>query len=152
MKKTFKLTAQGIKELKKESVALIANRPAVAEKIKLAREFGDLAENAEYSSARQDQEREEIRISEIKYILENVERIDNPKDKNIVELGNTVKLKGNGADKLFTIVGSVETDPTQGKISNESPIGKALLGKKLGQKVEIVTPKETTTYLIASID
>jgi transcription elongation factor GreA len=151
MKKLFHLTANGIEELEKELKHLLSERSAIAERIKLAREFGDLSENAEYSSARQEQERSEARISEIDHILKNVNVIASPKNNDVVELGNTVVLKGNGADRAFTIVGSVEADPLKGLISDESPIGKALLGKKLSEDVEIITPAETKTYKIASI-
>ncbi len=151
MKKQFKLTADGVKEIEQELKGLLSQRGEMAERIKLAREFGDLSENAEYSSARQDQERAEIRISEIEHILKNVEIIKNPKNKDIVELGNSVSLTGDEGHVTFTIVGSVEADPLEGKVSNESPIGEALLGKKIGDKVEIATPSKTTTYKIKSI-
>lgn len=152
MKKQFHLTAKGVEELEQELVKLINQRSEVAERIKTAREFGDLKENTEYSVARDEQAKQESRISDIEHILENVEIISQPKDKNTVELGNTVKLVGNGKDKILSIVGSVEADPMEGKISDESPIGKALLGKKLGEEVKIVTPNETTKYKIATID
>ncbi len=151
MKKQFKLTSDGIAELETEMKALQDSRGDIAERIKSAREFGDLSENAEYSSARQEQERAEARIAEIDHILKNCEIIAQPKKKDIVELGNTVVLKEGKTEKKFTIVGSVEADPLEGKISNESPIGQALLGKKLGEKVEIKTPAATTTYTIESI-
>jgi transcription elongation factor GreA len=151
MKKLFKLTAKGVDELKKEFELLVSERSTVSERIKLAREFGDLSENAEYSSARQDQERAESRISEIDHILKNVTIIKSPSGKNRVELGNTVVLSGNKVDKTFTVVGSVEADPLNGLISDESPIGKALLGKKLGDDVEIVLPSETVQYKISLI-
>jgi transcription elongation factor GreA len=151
MKKLFKLTAKGVDELKKEFELLVSERSTVSERIKLAREFGDLSENAEYSSARQDQERAESRISEIDHILKNVTIIKSPSGKNKVELGNTVVLSGNKVDKTFTVVGSVEADPLNGLISDESPIGKALLGKKLGDDVEIVLPSETVQYKISLI-
>lgn len=151
MQKQFKLTGEGIADLEAELKGLIASRSDLAERIKVAREFGDLAENAEYSSARQDQERAESRISEIEHILKNAEQIAQPKKKDVVSLGNTVVLKNAKGEKTFTIVGSVEADPMEGKISDESPIGKALLGKKLDEEVEIVTPAETTTYKITSI-
>ncbi len=151
MKKQFKLTSEGIAELEVEIKELISNRLEVAERIKSAREFGDLSENAEYSSARQEQERAEARIAEIDHILKNAEVIKQPKKKDIVELGNAVVLKDGKTEKTFTIVGSVEADPLEGKISNESPIGQALMGKKLGDNVEIKTPAATTSYVIKSI-
>jgi transcription elongation factor GreA len=151
MKKLFHLTKKGVEDLKLELEKLLGERGEIAERIKLAREFGDLSENAEYSSARQDQERAEARISEIDHILKNVTIIENPTKKDVVELGNTVVLKGSSSDKTFTIVGSVEANPLNGMISDESPIGKALLGKKLGEDVEIITPAKTSSYKISSI-
>lgn len=151
MHKQFKLTSEGIAELEKELKVLIASRGEMAERIKSAREFGDLSENAEYSAARQEQERAEARISEIDHILKNAEVIAQPKKKDVVVLGNTVTLKNKQGEKVFTIVGSVEADPLEGKISDESPIGQALLGKKLGEDVEIKTPASTTTYTISQI-
>jgi transcription elongation factor GreA len=151
MKKQFKLTNEGVAELQAELKQLISNRSDVSERIKSAREFGDLAENAEYSSARQEQDKAESRIAEIDHILKNSEVIAQPKKKDVVELGNTVVLKEGKVKKEFTIVGSVEADPLEGKISNESPIGQALLGKKLGDKVEIKLPAGMTTYTVESI-
>jgi transcription elongation factor GreA len=151
MQKQFKMTVEGIAELEAELKLLVSKRSEMAERIKSAREFGDLAENAEYSSARQEQERAESRITDIDHILKNAEIIKQPKNKDVVTLGNTVMLKNSKGEKTFTLVGSVEADPTSGKISDESPIGKALIGKKLGEEVEIVTPLETTKYKISSV-
>lgn len=151
MNKKFSLTQAGIDELSSELAALIADRSSVAEKIKTAREFGDLSENAEYQSARQDQEKLEARISEVEHILQNVEVISKPKGDSKVQLGSTVKLTANGTVKEFQVVGTVEADPLSGKISDESPIGQALLGKKLGDEVEIKTPSETNSFKITEI-
>ncbi len=150
MNKQYLLTKSGITELEKELASLIAERKPVADAIKTAREFGDLTENAEYQSARQEQEKLEARISEIDHILQNAKIISKPKEDNQVQVGSTVTLK-NGITKKFQVVGTVEADPLNGKISDESPIGQALLGKKLGEKVEIVTPAETATYKISQI-
>jgi len=152
MKKQFHLTQQGVNELKAELDELTGLRGEIADRIKTAREFGDLAENMEYSAARQDQERNENRITEIEHILANVQVITAPKNDNKVVLGSKVKLEGaNGTSKQFQVVGTVEADPLNGKISDESPIGRALLGKKVGEDVEIQTPAEKTTYKIAEI-
>jgi transcription elongation factor GreA len=152
MKKQFYLTKEGITELEAELKELIEQRGPIAERIKTAREFGDLSENAEYSSARQEQERVESRIADIENILQNVEIIEKPKGDSKVQLGSTVKLKDeDGKTKEFQVVGTVEADPMNGKISDESPIGQALLGKKEGEEVEIKTPAETTSYKIADI-
>lgn len=150
MNKKFSLTQAGVDELTKELEQLIAERGPVAEKIKTAREFGDLSENAEYQTARQEQEKLETRISEVEHILNNVEVITKPKGDNKVQLGSNVTLK-NGTTKQFQVVGTVEADPLNGKISDESPIGQALLGKKLGDEVEIKTPAETTVYKVVEI-
>ncbi len=152
MKKLFRLTKKGVAELEEEHKVLIAKRSSIAESIKTARELGDLAENAEYQSARQEQERNEKRIAEIEHILENTKLINTPKNDDKVVLGSNVKLaSSNGKNKEFQVVGTVEADPLNGKISDESPIGKALLGKKVGESIEIKTPAETTIYKIAEI-
>ncbi len=152
MKKLFRLTKEGIEELNSELKALIAERGPIAERIKTAREFGDLSENAEYSSARQEQEQTEARIAEIEHILLNVEVIKKPKGDSKVQLGSHVSLKNEaGKTKEFQVVGTVEADPLNGKISDESPIGQALLGKKENEEVEIKTPAETATYKIVDI-
>lgn len=151
MKKQFHLTKEGVEELKQELENLLAERGPVAERIKAAREFGDLSENAEYAAARQEQERVESRIAEIENVLQNVEIIKKPRGDTKVSLGSTVVLKAGGKTNTFQVVGTVEADPMAGKISDESPIGKALLGKKVGDKVEIKTPAETSTYKITSI-
>jgi transcription elongation factor GreA len=150
MKKLFRLTQEGVNELKAELTSLVAKRGQIAEAIKSARELGDLAENAEYQSARSEQERNESRISEIENILQNVEIIKKPRGDSKVQLGSKVKLK-NGSTKEFQVVGTVEADPLNGKISDESPIGQALLGKKVGDTVEIKTPAETASYKVIDI-
>ncbi len=152
MNKLFHLTKQGVDELQAELEELIAQRSVIADRIKTAREFGDLGENMEYTAARQDQERNESRISEIEHILKNVAVIKNTKSNDKVVLGSTVKLRTeDGKTKEFQVVGTVEADPLNGKISDESPIGKALMGKKPGDEVEIKTPIETAVYKIAHI-
>lgn len=150
MKKLFRLTKEGVDTLQTELKGLIAKRAVIAESIKSARELGDLSENAEYQSARAEQERNETRISEIEGILQNVEIIKKPRGAK-VQLGSRVKLKNDGKTKEFQVVGTVEADPLNGKISDESPIGRALIDQKVGDKVEIKTPAETATYKIVSI-
>lgn len=150
MKKLFHLTQTGIDELKAELANLVSQRPAGAERIKYARELGDLSENAEYQTAREEQDRLETRISEVNHILKNVQTIKKPKSNGEVKLGSTVKLK-DGVTQTFQVVGTIEADPLNGKVSDESPIGKALLGKKVGDKLELKTPTETAIYKIISI-
>lgn len=151
MKKMFRLTQAGVDELHGELDGLMAKRGGIADAIKTAREQGDLTENAEYQSARAEQDRNEARISEIENILQNVEIIKKPKGDSKVQLGSIVKLKSDGKTKQFQVVGTVEADPLNGKISDESPIGQVLLGKKVGDKVELVTPADTTNYKIIDI-
>lgn len=151
MKKQFHLTNEGISELKAELEELVARRAPIAERIKAAREFGDLTENAEYTSARQEQEQVEGRIAQIEHILQNIDVITKPKSDSKVRLGSQVKLKCGGKLQEFTIVGTMEADPLKGKISDESPIGQALLGKKEGEEVEITTPAETMVCKIVDI-
>ncbi|HVW23661.1 MAG TPA: transcription elongation factor GreA [Candidatus Saccharimonadales bacterium] len=151
MKKQFRLTQQGVDELKAELEQLILKRAEIAEAIKSARELGDLSENAEYQSARSSQDRNEVRISEVQNILQNVEVIKKPRGDAKVQIGSSVKLRSDGKTKEFQVVGTVEADPLNGKISDESPIGQALLGKKEGDKVEIATPAETLIYKIVDI-
>lgn len=150
MKKLYRLTKEGIEELTVELDSLIAKRSSLADAIKTARELGDLAENAEYQSARAEQDRNETRISEIQGILQNVEVIKKPRGDSKVQLGSKVKLK-NGSAKEFQIVGTVEADPLNGKISDESPIGTALIGRKVGDTVEISTPNDVSKYKIMDI-
>lgn len=149
MRKLFRLTQSGVDELTTERDALVARRSEIADAIRTARELGDLAENAEYQSARADQERNDNRIAEIENILNNVDIIKKTSSGK-VQLGSVVTLT-NGTTQEFQVVGTVEADPLNGKISDESPIGKALLGKKVGDEVEIKTPAETTTYTISAI-
>lgn len=152
MKKSYLLTKDGVAELQTELDELVSSRSSVAERIKTAREFGDLSENAEYQTARQDQEKMEARIAELEHILSNTEIITKPKGDSMVQIGSTVKLKSDaGKTKEFQVVGTVEADPLNGKISDESPIGQALLGQKEGSQVEIKTPIETAFYKIVSI-
>lgn len=150
MKKLFHLTQNGIDQFKEELKVLISGRPEVAERINQARQLGDLSENHEYQAARTEQDRLEARIAEIEHILNNAEIIKKPKGDHKVQLGSTVKLKG-ATSKEFTIVGTVEADPMAGKISDESPIGKALLGKSVGDSAEIKNSTEVHTYKIVAI-
>ena len=146
MKKKYQITAEGKAELEKELTELKEQRSEIAEKIAAARDYGDLSENAEYDAAREEQGIVESRVAEIEDILQNFELIK-PKKGGSVHIGSTVELK-NGKSVTYQVVGSVEADPLEGKISNESPIGAALMGKKAGDKVTIQTPKGQVTYTI----
>jgi len=150
MKKQYQITADGKKELEAELIGLKARRGEVAEKISEARDFGDLSENAEYDAAREEQGLLETRIAEIEDIVNNADIIK-ATSKVTIGLGSRVELK-NGTKKVeYVIVGPVEANPIEGKISNESPIGMALYGKKEGDSVTISTPKGDISYSIVSL-
>ena len=135
IKKSVNLTAEGKKELEKELDELIKGRPAIAERIATARAFGDLSENEEYSSARNEQKVAEGRILEIQEILKNAKIIRGGK-KDKVALGATVVLDMGGRKVEYALVGPTEANPLEGKISNESPIGKAIFGRKAGEEFD----------------
>ncbi|HCH34509.1 MAG: transcription elongation factor GreA [Candidatus Saccharibacteria bacterium GW2011_GWC2_48_9] len=150
MKKSYQITAEGKKELEKELEQLKGRRGDIADKIAEARDYGDLSENAEYDAAREEQGVVETRIADIEDILQNAEIIATGK-KGMVGLGSVVELKTGSKTATYTVVGPVEADPLQGRISNESPIGQALMGKKVGETVVIKTPKGETEYEVVSV-
>jgi transcription elongation factor GreA len=150
MKKLYQITDEGKVELEAELAELKSRRGDIADKIAEARDFGDLSENAEYDSAREEQGLVESRIAEIEDILLNAELIRGGKTSK-VSLGSKVELKTGKKTVTYGVVGPVEADPLEGKISNESPIGAALMGKKVGDTATITTPKGSTTYEIVSI-
>ena len=151
MKKEFKLTKDGVSKLENELEELIAGRSDIAEKLKVAREHGDLSENAEYHNARDEQAALEARISEVENILRNVEVVAAPSSKEFVNLGSTVVLAGNKGEQTYTLVGSVEANPAASKISDASPIGQALMGKAVGEEVVITLPAGDMAYKVKSI-
>ncbi|MDO4978666.1 MAG: transcription elongation factor GreA [Candidatus Saccharibacteria bacterium] len=136
MKKTVSLTKSGKKDLEQELQDLIAQRPAIAERLATARSFGDLSENQEYTDARAEQKSVENRIVEIEEILKSAKIIrDTAHDK--VAIGATVTVTLGGKKYTYSVVGPVEADPTKGMISDQSPIGKALMGKTTGDTYEL---------------
>lgn len=150
MKKTYQITEKGKGDLEVELTDLKSRRGEIAEKIAVARDFGDLRENAEYDAARKEQGLVETRIAEIEEILQNAEIIQSS-DGSAVVLGSAVELQSAAKTVTYTVVGPVEADPLAGKISNESPIGKELMGKKVGDEVKIKTPKAEMVYIVKSI-
>lgn len=151
MKKMYQLTDEGKRELEQELDELKGRRGAIADKIAEARDFGDLSENAEYDSAREEQGLVESRIAEIEDILLNAEIIKAKKGSKVA-LGSKVELKTSEKTMAYSVVGPVEADPLEGKISNESPIGMALMGKKVGDSAMINTPKGEIVYEIVAIN
>lgn len=152
-KKEFYLTQEGIAKLKAELADLTGNqRHKIAERLKEAKESGDLSENIQWDDAKDQQAFMEGRISEVENILKHAVVIEAPKTKGIVGLGATVHLELEEGVQKFTIVGSTEANPEEGKISNESPIGKALMGRKPGDEVEVVVPSGTIVYKIKHVE
>ena len=146
------LTYEGLKALEDELHDLKVNRRReVAQKIKEAREQGDLSENAEYDAAKEEQRDIELRIEEIDKILKNAEVVDDDDvDSNVINVGCTVKIKDLEfkEEMEYKIVGSTEANSLKGKISNESPVGKALIGAQKGDTVEVKTPAGMIKYKI----
>lgn len=150
MKKLFQITESGKKDLEIELKELKGRRGAIADKIADARGYGDLSENAEYDSAREEQGLVESRIAEIEDILLNATIITATKSSKI-KLGSKVELKTGRKTVEYHVVGPVEADPLAGKISDQSPIGLALMGKKVGDSATIKTPKGEITYEIVKV-
>lgn len=148
----FLITADGLQKLKEELAYLIdVRRKEVIERIREAASHGDLSENADYAQAREEQSFVEGRIQEIEDIIRNSEIITHVAG-GIVSVGSTIQVKVSGKVKTYTIVGSSEANPTKGLISNESTVGKALLGKKAGDKVKVATPAGSVTYEILTVE
>jgi transcription elongation factor GreA len=147
------LTQEKFTELEKELTFLkTERRKEVAEHLEYAKRLGDLSENAEYHQAREEQAEVEDRIARLETLLKNAE-IVKPEGSSIVTIGSVVRLEKKGDNKslVITLVGSEEADMTRGKISNLSPLGSALLGHKLGDKIHVPTPKGTSEYVVAAI-
>jgi len=136
------LSKERLEELKKEYEDLKTRRRIeVGERLKKAKEFGDLSENSEYAEAREEQAQVETRISALEDMIKNAKIIEKTFSSGIVNVGSTVVVEKNGEKTKFTIVGSNEADPVSGLISNESPIGRAFLGAKVGEQVQVKVPK-----------
>lgn len=147
------VSAQGLEKLKEELNRLkTVDRREAASRIESAKALGDLSENAEYHDAKDQMAWIEGRVMEIEELLKNASVIEKEKgSKSQVRVGSTVEILVGGKAKTFQIVGSNEADPMSGKVSNESPIGHALIGAKVGDKVEVKTPVGVTIYEIKAI-
>ena len=146
------ISQEGYDKLKDEMDFLATvKRKEIAERIERAKELGDLSENAEYSEAKDAQALNEGRVLELANILKNVTVVENGGSKEEVVMGSVVTVKSNGQEKEYSIVSFNEADPLSGKISNESPLGVALLGKRKGEKVEVETPKGKVEYKVVKI-
>lgn len=144
VQKTYPMTAEGKEKLAEELETLkMVKRPEVIDRIKIARSFGDLSENSEYESAKDEQSSLETRIAEVENMLRFAEVIDvDSIAADEIAVGKTVSFKDeeDGEEETYQIVGAAESDPFSGKISNDSPIAQALLGKRMGDKVVVQTP------------
>ena len=146
------VTEEGLKKIKDElSKRKTEIRQGIASAIKEAKEQGDLSENAEYSEAKRQQAENEARISELEFMLKESRVASYDKFSGVVQMGSRVKVKFNGDEMEFQIVGSNEADPAEMKISNESPMGKGFMGKTKGDKVEVETPGGRVKYEILDL-
>lgn len=144
------LTSSGLEKIQKELTALKDRRKLVVDRIRTAREYGDLSENSEYEDAKNEQSFTEGRILELEAMLKRAKIVTkNGNDK--IEVGSVVSLKMDGQTLEYTLVGASESDPSSGKISVDSPLGHSLVGKIKGEKVEIAAPNGKTTYTIIAI-
>lgn len=152
-KSEFLLTAAGVQTLQDELHQLTTEKRAeIAERLKEAKAEGDLSENARYDAARDEQGFMEGRISEIEHILKHVVLIERKDGAGVVGIGSTVHVELEDGVQHYQIVGSTEANPDEGKISNESPIGQALLGRKPGDKVEVTVPSGVMSYKIIKVE
>jgi transcription elongation factor GreA len=146
------ITQEGLKKIKDElEYRKITLRQNIANAIKEAKEQGDLSENAEYSEAKSQQSENEAKILELEMLLKESTVVSYDKASDVVQMGSKVKVKMNGSEMEFQIVGSNETNPNDMKISNESPIGKGFMGRKNGDEIEVEVPAGKIRYKILEV-
>jgi transcription elongation factor GreA len=150
--KTTYISKDGLDKLRAELEEILSvRRPEIAQRIHDAKEHGDLSENAEYEDAKNEQAFVEGRIQTLEAMIKNAAIIDEHTSTDHVQIGSTVKVKGEDGAETFMIVGSAEARPADGRISNESPVGRALLGRKKGDKVVVKVPAGDFAYTIVEI-
>lgn len=147
----IQMTQSGLSELTAELEALKAKEPAAIDRVAKAREFGDLSENSEYHAAREDLAFVQGRIEELEDMVARAQVIVAKNGNGHVDIGCQVTVHANGDEFIFTIVGEFEADPMKKKISHDSPLGKALIGKKVGETVEFEAPVGKVQYVIKKI-
>lgn len=146
------ITQDGLDKLKEElDNRRNVTRHEIAERIERAKELGDLSENAEYSEAKDEQAFNEGRIIELEQLIKSLTVVEQNGDKSVIDLGSTVEVEVNGKKKTFTLVSFNEVDPENQKISNESPIGDALMGHKKGDEVKVNLPAGEVVYKILNV-
>ncbi len=150
--KTTYISKDGLEKLRAELDEMTnVRRPEVAQRIHDAKEHGDLSENAEYEDAKNEQAFVEGRIQTLELMIKNAQIIDEHHGTEAVQIGSTVTVAGPDGEDTYVIVGSAEAKPAAGRISNESPVGRALLGQKKGTKVVVKAPAGDVTYTIKRI-
>ena len=152
--KKIYLTKEGLEKLKQEHEELTkVKRPEILDRVAQARNMGDLSENAEYTMAREELSFIDGRIDELEELIAQAVLIqeDHAKGNHVVKLGSKVSVNIKGKKEEFMVVGEWEADPNEKKISHESPLGKAIIGKKVGEKVEVEAPAGTVVYTITSV-
>ncbi|MBI5731802.1 MAG: transcription elongation factor GreA [Candidatus Magasanikbacteria bacterium] len=149
---TTYLTAEGLEKLKKELMELKKKLHEISDRIEKAKELGDLSENAEYHEAKEDYAFAKGRVEEIEGIINKARIIAKEEQTEVVSVGSIIKVRSDkNKESEYTIVGSNEANPLQGRISNESPLAAAFLGRKKGERAEVKTPAGTKGYLIVEI-
>ena len=149
--KKYQMTQSGLEKAQVELEALLVRRKDIVEKIKAAKEQGDLKENSEYHEAKNDMAFNESKILELEDLIRNADIISTPKQSQFVSLGAHITVKGNKGERQFLIVGASEANPVENKISDESPLGSAFMHKSIGESVEVSTPAGVQTYTILDI-
>ncbi len=145
------ITQSGLEQLKTELANLTdTQRPQLVNRLSLARSMGDLSENSDYISAKEELAFVDGKISELEELVQNA-KVSVPASKDVVDFGHSVTVKVNSSQAVFTIVGEWEANPTQKKISHASPLGQALMGKKIGDKVEVEAPVGKVLYTVVGI-
>lgn len=145
------LSKEGLEQLKLELEELKLKRQEIAQRLEEAKALGDLSENTEYLQAKEAQGFNEGKVLELEEVLKNAVLISKNGGNSIVQIGGTVEVNSQGEKQTFTIVGSEEANPSQGKISNESPLGRAFLGHKAGDVIDVETPRGKANYKIISV-
>ena len=148
------LTAEGLKKLTAELEELKSvARKRVADRIREAKQFGEIGENSEYEAAKAEQALVEGRIETLQYLLQTARVVDAPEDDGRVAVGCTVRVRdaAGGAEVVYHLVGALEADPSENRISNQSPIGEALIGHTAGETLKVQTPSGSQTFVIVSV-
>lgn len=145
------MTQAGLEKAQVELEALLVRRKEIVEKIKFAKEQGDLKENAEYHEAKNDMAFNESKILELEDLIRNAEVVSSSINSKFVLLGSTIKVNGKRGEREFLIVGASEANPAEGKISDESPLGQAFMHRSVGEEVEVETPAGMQNYTILEI-